>query len=185
MSEEDIVNLITSDKWMMSVLNEAGTLGLPDWMIGAGFLRNKVWDYLHEIKREVADTNDIDLIYFDADNQNEETDRSLSQMMRGKLGLEWEIVNQAYTHKWHNRTQSYKNAAEALGEWVETATCVAVTLENRHPVIIAPHGIDDLVNLIVRPTPTTDMPTFNRRYQSKKWLEKWPKLKLVDAILLK
>ena len=185
MSEEDIVNLIKSDTWMMAVLKEAENLSLPDWMIGAGFLRNKVWDYLHGMKREVADTNDIDLIYFDANNQSEETDRVLSQKMRGKLGLEWEIVNQAYTHKWHNRTEPYKNATEALGEWVETPTCVAVTLKNGEPVVIAPHGIDDLVNLRVRPTPTADMPTFNRRYQSKKWLEKWPKLKIVAATLLK
>ena len=35
---------------MMNVLNEANKLNLPDWVIGAGFLRNKVWDYLHDIK---------------------------------------------------------------------------------------------------------------------------------------
>lgn len=178
MSEKEIINLVKNDPWMMAVLNEAEQIHLPDWMIGAGFLRNKVWDYLHGIKREVADAGDIDLIYFDVDHQDETSDRALSEKMNGKLGLDWEIVNQAYTHKWHNR-QPYKNSTEALGEWVETSTCVAVTLKNGEPVIIAPHGIDDLVNLVVRPSPTANMTDFNRRYQSKKWLEKWPKLKIV------
>ncbi len=179
MNWQDIANLVKNDEWMMSVLREAESLCLPDWMIGAGFLRNKVWDYLHGVKREVADAGDIDLIYFDTNHQDETSDRALSDKMEGKLGLEWEIVNQAYTHKWHNRTQPYKNSTEALGEWVETPTCVAVTLNKGEPVIIAPHGIDDLVNLIVRPTPTADMAAFSKRYTGKKWLEKWPKLKVV------
>ena len=135
MDEADIINLVKDDSWMPSVLQEAESLNLPDWMIGAGFLRNKVWDHLHGIKRVVADAGDIDLIYFDAENQDEDHDRALSAQMQSKLGLEWEIVNQAYTHKWHNRKDSYKNSTEALSEWVETPTCVAVTLKDDEPVI--------------------------------------------------
>ncbi len=179
MNEQEIIDLVKDDAWMMAVLKEAEALQLPDWMVGAGFLRNKVWDHLHGIKREVADTNDIDLIYFDEANQDKDADKELSQKMKGKLGLDWEIVNQAYTHKWHDRENPYKNSTEALSEWVETPTCVAVTLRNGGPVIIAPHGIDDLVNLIVRPTSTAKVEDFNRRYRSKKWLEKWPKLRIV------
>jgi hypothetical protein len=181
MNEKEIINLIKEDKWMMSVLQEAEKLHLPDWMIGAGFLRNKVWDHLHGIKQEIADTRDVDLIYFDVANQNEKYDRDLSARMQGKLGLEWEIVNQAYTHKWHNRSIPYKDSTEALSEWVETPTCVAVTLQNGKPKIIAPLGINDLVNLIVRPSPTADIETFKKRYINKKWLEKWPKLKIVTS----
>ncbi len=56
-----------------------------------------------------------------------------------------------------------------------------VTLENEEPKIVAPHGIDDLVNLIVRPTPSRkgDLSIFYKRIESKKWLEKWPKLRVV------
>jgi len=62
---------------------------------------------------------------------------------------------------------------------VETPTCVAVALKNNEPKIIAPLGINDLVQLIVRPSPTADLKTFIERYQDKKWLEKWPKLRIV------
>ncbi len=179
MNLQEVAKLVKDDKWMMAVLNEAEELHLQDWMIGAGFLRNKVWDHLHGIKRGVADAGDIDLIYFDPEDQNENHDRALSAQMNGKLGLEWEIVNQAYTHKWHDRKIPYKNSAEALAEWVETPTCVAVTLMNGEPTIIAPLGIDDLVNLIVRPTPTAEPDSFNRRYRDKKWLEKWPRLRII------
>lgn len=181
MTENDIVAMVKKDIWMMRVLFKAEELNLPDWVIGAGFLRNKVWDYLHGIKREIADTHDIDLVYFDASHADEAHDVQLSKRMNGVLGLDWEIVNQAYTHLWHKRELPYVCTAEGLSEWVETPTCVGVTLVHGEPKIIAPHGIDDLVNLIVRPTPCQkgNLALFYKRIESKRWLEKWPKLRIV------
>lgn len=184
MNESETIQLVENDEWMMSVLGEAQKLNLPNWMIGAGFIRNKVWDHLHDIKRNVADTSDIDLIYFDPVNVSRENDKNLSKKMNGVLDLEWEIVNQAYTHEWHNRREPYRSSEEALSEWIETPTCVAVTLENGTPKIIAPHGIDDLVNLIIRPSPNATasgdvFAVFHNRITSKDWLKKWNKLKIV------
>ncbi len=179
MNEQDIINLVASDKWMMDVLYEAEQLDLPEWMIGAGFLRNKVWDYLHGIKRDVADTNDIDLVYLDKKNVSEYEDEALSNKMSGTLGLRWEIKNQAYMHTRHNH-QPYNSTAEGISYWVETPTCVAVTTENGELEIIAPHGIEDLVNLVIRPSPTrNDLELFHQRVAGKEWLLKWPKLKVV------
>jgi len=180
MNEMDIIKMVEEDAWMMDVLREAEKLNLPDSMIGAGFLRNRVWDKLHGKKRDDADISDIDLVYFDA-KDTQESDKELSQKMKGVLGADWEIVNQSYTHTWHDREISYKNTAEAISEWVETPTCVAVTLVDGQPKIIAPHGIDDLVNLIVRPVPSRrrDLKLFYHRIESKGWLKKWPKLKIV------
>jgi uncharacterized protein len=180
MTEKDIINLVKSDKWMMDVLSEAEKLNLPEWMIGAGFLRNKVWDHLHGIKREIADTNDIDLVYLDPVKVDPSKDAKLSSEMSGKLGLDWEIINQAYTNQWHNHPP-YKSTAEAISYWIETPTCVAVTLKDSDPIIIAPHSIDDLVNLIVRPSPARkeNLDLFYQRIKDKQWLQKWPKLKVV------
>ena len=33
--------------------------------IGAGFVRNKVWDFLHEFSEPSAGMSDVDLVYFD------------------------------------------------------------------------------------------------------------------------
>lgn len=180
MNEQDIINIVKSDKWMMSVLTEAERINLSEWMIGAGFLRNKVWDYLHGIKRDIADTNDIDLVYFDKEKISEDRDKSLSEQMNDRLGLRWEIVNQAYAHKWHDH-EPYLSTSEGISHWVETPTCVAVTLENGEPRIIAPHGIDDLVNLKVRPSPSrrNNLDLFYKRIKDKEWLLKWPKLDVV------
>jgi hypothetical protein len=103
MTEQDIIDLIAGDEWMMDVLKTARSLGLPDWMIGAGFVRNKVWDYLHGYATKTKTASDIDLIYFDTANVDEDKDRLLSEELKRKTGMEWEVVNQAYTHKWHDR----------------------------------------------------------------------------------
>ena len=44
----------------------------------------------------------------------------------------------------------------------------------------APHGIDDLVKLIVRKNPRcSDADSYRDRVTSKGWKEKWPKLKII------
>lgn len=181
MTEKDIIEIIKKDSWMMDVLIEAEKLNLPDWMIAAGFLRNKVWNYLHDIERAMVDTRDVDLVYFDKNNSSELFDENLSKKMNGKLGIEWEIVNQVYTHKWHDRGDQYIDTEDAISNWAETATCIGVTIKKGELKIIAPHGIDDLVNMIVRPGPAflNNLDFFHSRYKDKKWLKKWSKLRVV------
>lgn len=181
MNESDILNLIKNDQWMMDVLRVARGLDLPDWMIGAGFVRNKVWDYLHSFENKEVQTSDIDLIYYDPNDLSEETEdkyqRDLSQM----LDVDWSATNQARIHVFHGREEQYKNSEEALSEWIETPTCVAVRLNKDDSLsLFAPHGIDDLVNLVVRPVPIPnnrkDADVYKKRIEEKKWQEKWTKL---------
>lgn len=182
MTEQDILNLIEGDEWMIGVLKTARALNLPDWMIGAGFVRNKVWDYLHGYEDKTVIASDIDFIYFDAAHIDEDKDKQMSEELKRKTGVEWEVVNQAYTHKWHNRELPYKNTVNALAEWVETPTCVAVRLEDNDTLtLFSPHGINDLVNLIVRPSPAflNDPDKLWGRVKGKEWEKKWPKLKII------
>ncbi len=80
-----------------------------------------------------------------------------------------------------HKDKSYKNSQEGLSNWVETATCIGVKIQKGKIVLTTPRGIEDLVNLIVRPTPKfkKDLKTFNERIKSKKWFKKWPKLRIL------
>lgn len=180
MDKEDILNLIREDEWMMKVLKAAQSLNLPDWMIGAGFVRNKVWDRLHGYEKKEVDTEDIDLIYYDSEGNDYEADKELSEELKNRTDMNWEIINQAYAHKWNN-FPPHESCKDALSHWVETATCIAVKLEDGELKLIAPHGIDDLVNLIVRPSPYffDKLDVFRNRVEKKNWLERWPDLEVV------
>lgn len=178
MTEQDILNLISKDKWMMDILHIAEKLNLPDWVIGAGFVRNKVWDYLHGYNKTQVDTADIDLIYYDTNGNDQQADKKLSEKLKKETGIEWEVVNETYAHKW-NDLPPYKSTEDALSQWPETVTAIGVRLENGELKLIAPYGINDLVNLVIRPSPRfADIDKVKERVKQKGWLEKWPKLKM-------
>lgn len=180
MKKIDILSLIQNDVWMMKVLKTARELHLPDWMIGAGFVRGKVWDFLHGYA-ERTPLGDIDLIYFDPSNISEEKEKELECVLKEKMNEPWSVKNQARMHI-VNGEAPYASSSDALAHWVETPTCVAVRLEDDDTLtLIAPHGIDDLVNLVVRPSPlfSRGIQIFKDRVQKKQWQKKWPKLTIV------
>ncbi|MCC2653069.1 MAG: hypothetical protein K0Q60_3235, partial [Microvirga sp.] len=65
--------------------------------------------------------------------------------------------------------------------WAETPTAIAArTIEGRVEVM-APYGVDDLLNLIVRPTPVFGhkMDAYRERIMAKDWPARWPKLTML------
>ncbi len=181
MSPTDILKLIQDDPHMMRILSYAEQMDLPDWAISAGFVRNKVWDHLHNYKENTPPT-DIDLIYFDANGTYSEKDIE-AQLTKRAPGVNWEIVNQATSHSWNDETP-YTSTADAMSKWPETVTAVGVKIENGTLQLIAPLGIADLVEMIVRPTPAFSvserkLQRVRDRVIQKRWKEKWPKLTIL------
>lgn len=182
-SERDITDLIGSDAWMMDVLRAAEELNLPDWWIGAGFLRNKVWDSITGVVSKP--TRDVDLVYFNTDDALPETDWSYDILMKKRYPFaEWEVRNQARMH-YVNNSQPYTSTADGISHWVETATCVAVRLKNGSFEYLFCYGTDDLFNLVARPIPffqTKDrIVTFYERVKKKQWQDKWPRLQIKEG----
>lgn len=179
MTQQEILNLIKQDKWMMDVLRIAEKQNLKDWLVGAGFVRDKVWDHLHGYKREGVETPDIDLVYFDVNGNDRKADEALSKKLKDETKMEWEIVNESYAHVWNN-LPPYTSTEDAVAHWPEIATCIGVTVKDGELQLIAPHGIDDLVNLIVRVSPLfpEGVDIVKKRVENKKWLQNWPKLRV-------
>lgn len=191
MTREGIIKIIENDAWMMDSLHVVKKLNLPDWWIGAGFVRSKVWDTLHGYKKRTP-LPDIDVIYLDKNDfsveeaSQETTKQEIKyEKLLKKLTPEtnWSVTNQARMHVFH-KDKPYKSSEKALAQWVETATCIGVRLDSRNNIVLAtPRGIDDLVNLILRPIPDSyeDLSIFISRVQKKEWLKKWPKLKIITS----
>jgi len=45
---ERLATMVAGDAWLMTVLKIARGLNLPDWAIGAGAVRNLVWDRISD-----------------------------------------------------------------------------------------------------------------------------------------
>ena len=52
---DQVIEWIESDRDRMEALELASTLGLNDWCLAAGFVRNLIWDKLHN--KEVLTPN--------------------------------------------------------------------------------------------------------------------------------
>lgn len=179
-----LTELLVGDRAAMAALRAARDLGLPDWAIGGGFLRNRLWDRLVGRDAPISPTSDIDLLFFDpSDLSNAREARleaALSDLLPGAL---WEVRNQARMHL-HNLQAPYGSTEAAIAQWTETATAIAVRLEaDERLKFLAPHGLDDLFDLICRPTPNgRGLPSiYRRRIANKGWRQRWPELRVVDT----
>ncbi len=181
MNEKDILELIKNDEWMMNILRAARSLNLPDWWIGAGFVRSKIWDYLH-VYTESTPLPDIDVIYFDPDNLAESLEKEFdAQLTKLIPGQKWSSKNQARMHVTKG-DQPYTSAAEGLSKWSEIPTCIGVRLlSNDELSLVAPWGIDDFNQLTIRSNPAckSNPQLFIERMKVKNWTQTWPKLKII------
>lgn len=179
--QNTIKDSIKKDSSMMNILKIVRELNLPDCWIGAGFIRNKIWNTLHNIDTENIH-RDIDVIFFDQEKTSIEYESLIkTKLIKADNSQNWEVINQARTHKWHSHSK-YNNCEEAISHWIETATSIAIKVNEKDEIqIIAPHGLEDLKNLILRPVPSLiNLSLFNKRRESKNWIHTWPRLKVMN-----
>ncbi|WP_242206257.1 nucleotidyltransferase family protein [Aestuariivivens insulae] len=174
---KQLINIIESDDWMIQTLKTVRDLNLNDCWIGAGFVRNKIWDYKHGKKR--TELNDIDVIYYNKTKALKNDDLLIENKLKTiTSNLNWSVKNQARMHIKNNHKQ-YINCYEAISFWPDTATSIAIRLTPNNTIdFIAPYGLDDLFNLMVIPTPQFDLNTYHNRIKKKNWKEKWNKLNI-------
>ncbi|MDQ0170707.1 nucleotidyltransferase family protein [Paenibacillus tundrae] len=167
---------------MLQDLQHVRSLHLPQCYIGAGYVRNYIWDELHGYEhRELHD--DIDVVYYDAEDISEDRDTMLEKELQQVTGNpKWSVKNQARMHL-RNHTKPYKSTEDALRYWPEIVTAIAVQLDEQDNIrICAPHGLEDLYRLIVRKSPFfMDADYYNQRVEKKCWQQRWPKLNIIIA----
>ena len=180
---EEIVSFIERQRDMLKLLQSVDELKLPDCWIGAGFVRNAVWDALHGRVPNCGILNDVDVVFFDDADPRTARDRAIeATLMVRAPNVPWQVKNQARMHV-RNGEPPYVGTASAIARWPETATAVAARLSKGRVELLAPHSIADLVRLIVRPTPafSSRRDEVVRRVTSKNWSARWPKLTILDA----
>lgn len=170
-----LLSIIQNDKWMLNILAIIRDLNLNDCWIGAGFVRNKIWDVKHDKVR--TKLNDIDVIYYDNANKEKAFDSALENKLNAIIpDINWSVKNQARMHLRAGHKQ-YSNCNESISFWPETATAIAIKLNDKNQLeYIALHGLSDLFNLKVKPTPGFDLKIYKDRINKKKWQIHWTKL---------
>jgi len=175
-----LIAILRNDPLRWHLLDVVRSLNLPDGWIGAGFVRNAVWDYLHG-RPAARPSGDVDVIWYDPRCTEATEDREQERALRAlEPGIAWSVKNQARMHH-RNGDAPYASAVDAMRSWPETATAVAVRRTGTDDYeVAAPLGLEDLMQLVLRPTPrfaAEKHHIYDDRVCSKGWLQIWPLLR--------
>lgn len=171
---------------MACVLDAVAASGLPDAWIGAGAIRDVVWDTYHG-GFDPGAVKDIDVAFFDPGDLTSVRDLMASESLRTIApGLPWEATNQAGVHTWFHEyfggrpVEPFASMHEAIATWPETATCVAV---RRGPVgleVCAPYGLADLLDATWRVNPVRVTPETSRARLARQRVQvRWPRVTVI------
>nr|WP_202903160.1 nucleotidyltransferase family protein [Paenibacillus gorillae] len=182
-NEQDIIQLVKDDEWMMEILRNAKTLNLPDWWVCAGFIRSKIWDTLHDYI-ERTPMPDVDVIYFDNSNLDEKAEKQLEQKLKSiNPQIPWSVKNEARMHVVNN-IPPYSSSIDAISKFPETATALGLTLDGQNKIVLtAPCGIEDVLKILLKPTPYFEetkerAKIYEERIVKKNWKSIWGKVKV-------
>src|SRR5690625_2967130 len=160
---------------MVSILKAVEKLKLKDSWVCAGFIRNKVWDVLHQIETPL---NDIDVIYFDTTDTSWEKEKQLEKELEILFSDQpWSVKNQARMHM-ISGFKPFTSPYDGVAHFPETPTAIAVRMCHQDIEIMAPYGLQDLFELKVAPTPFYQKnyelhSVYVERIKKKKWNEVW------------
>ena len=176
--------ILQADSLRWHLLRVVQTLDLPDCWIGAGFVRNAVWDHLHH-RAPSSPNGDVDVIWYDPDRVDPAEDLVHEERLRAaEPSITWSVKNQARMHE-RNNDPPYASSVEAMRYWPETATAVAARQCGFDRCeIAAPLGLDDLLALRLRPSPRfigERHRVYRERLRTKCWTTLWPRLIEVGA----
>lgn len=158
----------------------------PQAYLAAGVIRNTVWAHLHGQSYSL-DQTEIDVVFYDALDTDIDVQQLQEKMKMEFPNIEWDITNQARVHLWYQTDNGssipqLSSIEHALSLWPETATAIAVRLNNQHEIeYISPFGLDDLFELKLRwNNRLVSRGVFMKRIQSKQFLQRWPLLVLMS-----
>ncbi|SNZ14448.1 hypothetical protein SAMN05421503_2399 [Terribacillus aidingensis] len=185
-TEADLLEAIKQDKWMITILDTAAKLELPDCCISAGFVRAKAWDMQHGYI-ERTPLMDVDVVYFDAHDIDKATEKELENMLAKMMpDVPWSVKNQARMHH-VNQMPSFRDTAHAIACYPQTATSIGDKLKEGKLQLIAPYGVDDLLACRIAPTPLYVSRTpyhyiYLDRVNKKNWQRLWPRVRMEESI---
>jgi hypothetical protein len=190
--EARLVTLVRSSVMLMRALRAARAVDAPDWVIGAGAIRDRVWDHLHGFA-PVTPSRDLDLVFFDPRSLGSERERSVQREISTQApDICWDVTNQAGVHLWYPNVfgvdvEPLASSADGVATWPETATAVGVRLLTDDSIqVVAPCGLDDLFGLICRRNPRrVTCEQYRRRVKGKQIAKRWPRVEIVDGPALR
>lgn len=173
---------------LMTVMETARRLALPDWLIFSGAVYQPVINHLTGRPLDYG-LKDYDLGYFDPSDTSYEAEdvviRKVAAAFEPPLRELVEVRNQARVHLWFESKfgepyEPLSRSAEALERFTSATFAVGARLEaDGEMTIVAPFGLEDIFALRLRPNPVRKTGGFARTAAAAK--QRWPELQITGG----
>lgn len=178
----ELTDVVLGSVWLTNLLRVVAALDLPDCWIGAGAVRDLVWDVRFGDGFRPERIKDVDVVFFDPDDLSAAPERAAElRLQQQEPAIEWDVKNQARVHLWYaarfgRPAEPLTSATHGIATWPETATAVGVRLRPDGSLdIAAPFGLDDLLDGVWRRNwaRVTD-DEYRARIERKQPTARWP-----------
>ena len=107
---ERLAGILRENAWFMAVLRVVCDVDPPNWVVGAGVIRNFVWDRLHGFT-DATPIRDVDVAYFAEDDVTGGRDEQIVARLRDRRpDVPWEVTHQAGVQLWYEAKFGYRLA---------------------------------------------------------------------------
>lgn len=174
--------------WFVGVLETVREVSPPGWSIGAGVIRDLVWEQRFGKAAPGIQPGDVDVAFFDGGDLRRARDELIeSELHRRRPDVAWDAKNQAAVHVWCPerfgvQVPPFASVPEAVATWPEYAVCVAARLTSSGAIkVCAPHGLDDLLDGVWRCNPRrVTVREYERRLARTQPASRWPGVRVID-----
>ena len=163
----------------MDLLQVVQAHGPPEAWVGAGALRTPLWNRAHGWP-DTQGIGDIDVVWFAPGPWEPALEQHYTaRLQAARPELRWDVCNQAWVHHWYPARfgasiDPLSSVEAGIASWPETATAVAARRSAQGALeILAPHGAEDLLEMVLRPSPGRAA-AFEARLAQKRFCERWP-----------
>ena len=153
----ELTQIVLGSDWLMERLRIVAALDLPDCWIGAGSVRDLVWDIRFGSGFDPGNIEDVDVVFFDPLDLRAEHEDDIEQRLSERdPSVDWDVKNQARVHLWYEQkfggtAKPLTSTFDGISTWPEVATAIGVRLDGAGGLdIAAPFGLDDLLDGVWR-----------------------------------
>jgi hypothetical protein len=162
-------------------------LALPDAWIVSGCLVQTAWN-VRTMRAVDYGINDYDVFYFDPDTSWQAEDAVIRQLQGrlANLAVKIEVRNQARVHLWYPRKHGLPYpalhcATQGIDRFLTRNTKVGIRRTAEGHDVHAPHGFDDIADMIVRPNPGPNFSAAAYEAKTSRWKKLWPEITVLPA----
>jgi hypothetical protein len=170
-----------------TILQRLPAIGVADAWLVSGALFQTAWN-VRTGRAAQYGIKDYDIFYFDPDTSYEAEDAVIrkARALFADVKADIEVRNQARVHLWYEEKfgahyPPLTRSTDGIDRFLMHAAQIGVRRSGTGFSIYAPHGLDDIAQMVVRPNRTANFSAALYWKKAERWKALWPEMTIRPA----